>query len=184
MGLDMYLSSIPKVDSLEELKDLEKELTLAYFEGDFEKELNEFKDKKNFIYDIPIGLCSYIDKTNYKEAIKEGSMGKVDLRVRVGYWRKFNALHSWFVKNVQGEVDDCGSYIVEERHLQILNMELKSITKENIKDILPTQKGFFFGGTDYDDYFWADIESLKAFVTYALTQVNFRERTLIYHASW
>lgn len=27
--------------------------------------------------------------------------------VRVGYWRKFDALHQWFVSNVQEGVDDC-----------------------------------------------------------------------------
>lgn len=183
MGLDMYLSSIPKVDSVEELRDLEKKLTIAYFEGDFEKELQNLKNEKNFIYDLPIQMCHYIDKNNYKEAIEEGS-SKIDLRIRIGYWRKFNALHSWFVKNVQNNVDDCGAYIVTQRHLQILEMELKSITKDNAGEILPTQEGFFFGGTDYDEDYWDEIEDLKALVRYVLTQFNSRERTLVYRASW
>lgn len=28
--------------------------------------------------------------------------------------------------------------------------------------LLPTQEGFFFGGTDYDQYYWEDLESTKA----------------------
>ena len=183
MGLDMYLSLIPKVDSVEELRNLEKKLTLAYFEGDFEKELNKFKKEKNFIYDISIELCDYINKDNYKEVIEEGG-SKIDLGIRIGYWRKFNALHAWFVNNIQSGEDDCGTYIVTERHLQLLDMELKSITKENAGEILPTQEGFFFGGTEYDDDYFDEIEDLKALVRYVLTQVNHRERTLVYRSSW
>ena len=26
----------------------------------------------------------------------------------VAYWRKFNALHNWFVNNIQDGKDDCG----------------------------------------------------------------------------
>lgn len=33
------------------------------------------------------------------------------------YWRKANAIHSWFVGNVQGGCDDCKSYRVEPEQL-------------------------------------------------------------------
>jgi len=35
----------------------------------------------------------------------------------IAYWRKANAIHSWFVKNVQGGVDDCGTYDVTKGQL-------------------------------------------------------------------
>lgn len=38
----------------------------------------------------------------------------------VAYWRKANAIHLWFVKNVQGGKDDCGEYRVERAQLQTL----------------------------------------------------------------
>ena len=38
----------------------------------------------------------------------------------VGYWRKANAIHAWFVDNVQDGVDDCGRYYVSRDKLKEL----------------------------------------------------------------
>ena len=38
----------------------------------------------------------------------------------IGYWRKANHIHSWFVENVQNGEDDCGEYYVETEKLQEL----------------------------------------------------------------
>ena len=50
---------------------------------------------------------------------------------RVGYWRKANQIHSWFVKNVQDDKDDCDEYHVSLEQLQELldavNKVLESI---------------------------------------------------------
>jgi hypothetical protein len=40
--------------------------------------------------------------------------------VRVGYWRKFGALHRWFVDNAQEGSDDCRPTYVDDRCLQAL----------------------------------------------------------------
>ena len=183
MGLDMYLNSVPKVKSTDELEKLQERLTIAYFKDKLQEELKSIQKEKNFIYDIPFSLSPYINKENYAECLKEYSY-KVDVSMKLGYWRKFNALHAWFVKNVQKEVDDCGIYIVTKLQLEGLYEELKSINKDNAENILPNQKGFFFGGTEYDEYYWKEIEYLKGFLIYVLTQVDERERTLIYSSSW
>lgn len=38
----------------------------------------------------------------------------------VCYWRKANHIHSWFVKNVQNDEDDCREYFVSRAKLQEL----------------------------------------------------------------
>lgn len=38
----------------------------------------------------------------------------------VGYWRKANAVHAWFVANVQEGVDDCREYHVSRENLHSL----------------------------------------------------------------
>ena len=43
-----------------------------------------------------------------------------DVFEQVGYWRKANAIHRWFVQNVQDGVDDCGTYIVTREQLEQL----------------------------------------------------------------
>ena len=42
----------------------------------------------------------------------------------VGYWRKANQIHKWFVDNVQDGVDDCGEYKVTKEQL------IETVTKE------------------------------------------------------
>lgn len=37
--------------------------------------------------------------------------------LEVGYWRKANQIHRWFVENVQGGKDDCKSYEVSRAQL-------------------------------------------------------------------
>ena len=36
----------------------------------------------------------------------------VSISERIGYWRKANQIHNWFVENVQGGEDDCKKYYV------------------------------------------------------------------------
>lgn len=38
--------------------------------------------------------------------------GKKKKLKEIGYWRKANHIHHWFVDNVQKGVDDCGIYVV------------------------------------------------------------------------
>ena len=47
----------------------------------------------------------------------------------VGYWRKANAIHAWFVKNVQDGNDDCGEYYASVEKLS----ELLGLVNEVLK---------------------------------------------------
>jgi hypothetical protein len=77
-----------------------------------------------------------------------------------GYWRKANHIHKWFVDNVQDGNDNCGEYYVEVSDLINLLEVCKQVKEDPSKadELLPTTEGFFFGGTDYDEYYMRDIE--------------------------
>ncbi len=77
------------------------------------------------------------------------------------YWRKANAIHMWFVKNVQDGVDNCGSYYVPKEKLQELVELCKEVmaNKGRASELLPTASGFFFGTLDYGDYYFEDVQS-------------------------
>lgn len=45
----------------------------------------------------------------------------------VAYWRKFNALHNWFVQNCAGGEDDCKEVYVEKSEIRRLIVDLKKI---------------------------------------------------------
>ena len=82
----------------------------------------------------------------------------------VGYWRKANAIHKWFVDNVQGGNDDCRDYYVHLEQLKELLEICKKIDKNHnlASELLPTTIGFFFGSTDYDDWYYENIkETIK-----------------------
>jgi hypothetical protein len=50
------------------------------------------------------------------------------------------------------------------------------------EELLPTQEGFFFGGTDYDEGYWNDLETTIAIVNRALNASTKWEFS--YHSSW
>jgi hypothetical protein len=77
----------------------------------------------------------------------------------VAYWRKANHIHQWFVENCQGGVDECQeSYLKLEKLEELLEVCKKVEKTPNLApDLLPTQSGFFFGSTDYDEGYFEDI---------------------------
>jgi hypothetical protein len=85
----------------------------------------------------------------------------------VAYWRKFNALHSYLVKNLQEGNDDCQpsrNFTTED--VENILYILKQIKKNpvNAKLLMPTTEGFFFGSTQYDEYFMQDVKNaIKSF---------------------
>jgi len=84
--------------------------------------------------------------------------------VEAMYWRKANAIHRWFVENVQGGEDNCERYYVSREQLMALrdlcaNLCTANNALEMAEDSLPTTDGFFFGSTEYDEWYWNDIEN-------------------------
>jgi hypothetical protein len=75
------------------------------------------------------------------------------------YWRKANAIHQWFVDHVQKGDDNCGEYLVSEEDFIALRDACRLVLNdpENAEKYLPTQGGFFFGGTDYDEGYFDDV---------------------------
>lgn len=136
----------------------------------------------------------------------------------VGYWRKANAIHRWFVDNVQNEVDDCQYYEVSKEDAQALLDICKTIKAETklekgmvangyrfdesgnripileegltivnpdvAEELLPTQCGFFFGSTNYDEYYMQDIDATIEILTKALAETDFDKEMLVYSSSW
>ena len=79
------------------------------------------------------------------------------------YWRKANAIHQWFVDNVQEGEDNCAEYYVSLDSLKDLKTLCAEVLankndKEFIADNLPPQEGFFFGSTDIDEWYFEDIQ--------------------------
>lgn len=100
------------------------------------------------------------------------------------YWRKVNAIHQWFVENVQDNADDCEEYPVSREQLTTL-LELCELVANNpneASNVLPTQEGFFFGGTEYDEWYFDNIKRTVEELRALLNDVEVD--TFVYQSSW
>lgn len=119
-----------------------------------------------------------------KDFVPEGFQVE-KIKISVGYWRKANHIHRWFVDNVQSGEDDCGDYYVPRQKLQ----ELRDVCQQVLDDhdlapsLLPTQSGFFFGSTEYDEYYFADVKDTIEIIDKALTLPE-ADWDMQYHSSW
>lgn len=79
---------------------------------------------------------------------------------KVAYWRKANAIHAWFVDNVMGGEDDCAEHWVGTHQLGELLDICKKVSADHslAEELLPTRGGFFFGTTEYDEWYFKDID--------------------------
>lgn len=143
-----------------------------------------------------MGLDMYLTGTKYLWDFEgeEGRKAKIDElfpstvgRVKgvifeIGYWRKDNAIHNWFVQNVQEGVDECQESDVSSASL----IELKKACQQAIKGDyaeMPTTSGFSFGTTDYDEWYTQSLEQTIQIVDDAL-QFEKEGGYITYQSSW
>jgi hypothetical protein len=89
-----------------------------------------------------------------------GDLKLKELKYEGMYWRKANAIHAWFVENVQAGVDDCKEYYVEREQLEELMNLCASVIADPDRagELLPPQGGFFFGAAEVDDWYWENVK--------------------------
>lgn len=111
------------------------------------------------------------------------SAGAGESTVEVGYWRKANAVHGWFVDHCADGVDDCEPMRVTRSALESLNDDCEKALAmpAQAPKVLPTRAGSFFGSTEYDDDYREDLEQTKQIIAKALA-TDYQDFT--YHASW
>lgn len=104
----------------------------------------------------------------------------------VGYWGKFNALHNWFVKNIQDGIDDCEDYWISGETLKQLLIILEKIySKEGSpEELMPTQPGIFFGSIEYDEYYYQDVANSIDIIKTVLEETDFSRASIYYSSSW
>lgn len=110
--------------------------------------------------------------------------------VTIGSWRKANAIHAYFVRCLQSRysegTDDCRPIPLHREELTTLAGTCKALlvsrNVEEAKRLLPPQAGFFFGSTEIDDSYWADLANTVEIVERALKLPA--DTDFSYRASW
>ena len=109
------------------------------------------------------------------------------IEAEIGYWRKANQIHKWFVDNVQEGEDDCGDYEVSKEQLKELLDLIDQVLadKSQAPNLLPNTNGFFFGSQDYDEYYFQDLEYTKKLIEGVLSNEELSKHwCLEYTSSW
>lgn len=122
-------------------------------------------------------------KKQFPELPEETKMRNIE--VEFGYWRKANAIHNWFVNNVQEGNDNCQeSYISRETIENFLETVRKVLKDTSLAMVLlPPQKGFFFGSDEIDEWYWRDLEYTESLLVKALDPAM-KNWDFYYQASW
>ena len=103
----------------------------------------------------------------------------------VGYWRKANHIHNWFVEKCQDGVDECQTTYIDIEQLTDLLQVCKIVinNKDLASELLPTSSGFFFGGTEYDEYYFNDIQYTIELIESLFKEDN-TDSSFYYSSSW
>lgn len=104
----------------------------------------------------------------------------------VAYWRKANHIHGWFERNVSdGCIENCELYPVCLNDLNCLMSDCKLVKEDRTKaaTILPTEEGFFFGGTEYGERYFEGIDCTISQLEKVIAEAQ-EEDELFYHAWW
>lgn len=109
----------------------------------------------------------------------------------VAYWRKSNQVHNWFVTNCQNGVDECQQTRVNKENLIDLKEACQAVLSapesdrvETAKRILPTVGGFFFGMTEYNEYYFVDLEDTVKMLDKVIDETDFEKEEIYYTSSW
>lgn len=107
MGLDMYLDRMPRYKGCGAQEVLAVENYLSY------REYLKIPDSKQITFEEWCGRnkeeLPSSDVIDFYSKFYSVQEGHVFSRVteEIGYWRKANAVHNWFVNHIQDGVDDC-----------------------------------------------------------------------------
>ena len=224
MGLDMYLERMPRHRgaTADDISAVESYLDWLRAKADGDKysgcSFKEWCGREK--YPSKENLEFYADyyKAHYSDWDTDHKHPWMRITEEVGYWRKANQIHNWFVENIQDGVDDCGYHreVTEEDLNELLdicqrvldscemvtgqinngyefrNGKMVSIMQPGkyvkdpsvAKELLPSTDGFFFGGTDYDEYYVADIKKTIEIIKNVLETTDFDTQMIYYSSSW
>ena len=122
---------------------------------------------------------SWVDKDSFQG---------ISVSYPAGYWRKANAIHRWFVENVQDGRDECQKSNVSAEQLRELRDACEQVLFAHTEDTRPVEDvanefgllpmaGSFFGGMAMDEYYMEDLR-------YTMRLINRLEVAGVFDNAW
>ncbi len=165
MGLDMYLSAKKHVNKIDWTK-LDRSEELDYAAATYPQ------------------WSEIVNAAGLSHVAAIDDIYGVSVSVNAAYWRKVNAIHKWFVDNVQDGEDDCGEYYVSHEQLNELLTTCRQALFTKDPSLLPPQAGFFFGSYDIDEWYWNGIKNTITQLSKLTELPDFNDLSFYYQSSW
>ena len=139
--------------------------------------------------DAPVANPLFQELVNRRPSwVDKSAHTGISLEYPAGYWRKANAIHNWFVQNVQDDRDECQKSYVSAEQLRELRDACEQVlwtqgdsrvgVQEKAEEVgLAPKAGFFFGSTDYDEYYLEDLR-------YTVKLINRMEAAGVFDNAW
>lgn len=126
-------------ETISKIRSLYYEMKDKYFEYEFELDA---LDKAKTVQDVEAWF----------KAINWEWFSKPD----AAYFRKVNSIYAYFADRLEDEM----CVVTKSDIIDIMNKATQVLSEhdeETSKSLLPTQGGFFFGSTDYDDWYYQEM---------------------------
>lgn len=169
MGLDIYFEKrsrnvdFSKINKAEaDLDELDKQIKQLIADNllDFDKTYDEYWRYDN--QEPLTGYCSeevlrQFEEYERKRKKLEDLLENLDPREEIAYFRKVNFLMAFF--NYEG---NCEYVEIDREQVEELIDRCNQVLlhKSLAKELLPTTSGFFFGSTDYDEYYFDSVRDV------------------------
>ena len=146
---------------------------------------NDYSDRENVKMNSDFNVMTSLAPEGLT---KYSDFGGIQVSYPVGYWRKANAIHGWFVNELADGVDECQEIRVPREKL----VELRDLCKLAVSqpamagEVLPPTLGFFFGSSEIDEYYMQDLKDTVKMLDNILSIISEDnwEWEFTYHASW
>lgn len=94
-------------------------------------------------------------------------------REEFGYFSKVNFLIPFFESRGYN-IENCVPIRIDREDFEDLLERCNKVLSNHdlAKELLPTQDGFFFGNTEYNDWYFEDVKSVKDYVEDKLSELD------------
>ena len=197
MGLDIYFNAKRKNEKLRKdydekyakYRDVQKRYNDA-LDKEVEKIKGTTKPNQSDYFDLPKEVEDRVRAEFESDAIE--LQRKLDdcynaLYSDVAYFRKVNFLLPYF--NYE---ENCSEVVIDKYEVEELIEDCERVLAakdadeaESVADeLLPTEEGFFFGNTDYDERYFNDVREVADKFTEILDTFDFDENELVMSCWW
>lgn len=157
-------------------------LDITFYKAKRSKD-NETKERLEEIRkELATEYLKSIDERNSKLINElEDEEEKINPWNEVAYFRKVNFLIPFF-----GYEENCSNIEIDKYQVEDLIEACKEVLANHDKAsfLLPTETGFFFGSTDYDDWYFDDVQNVKEKFEEILADFDRDEDILLMHCWW